>query len=53
MNQLPGDAPSALEMGKFEGGLKASLILNRNHFSIQALAQRNQILALGGGGEVE
>jgi hypothetical protein len=40
-------------MRKFEGALKASLILTRNHFSTQALAQRNQILALGGRGEVE
>jgi hypothetical protein len=40
-------------MGRFEGALKDSLILTRNHFSIQALAQRNQILALGGRGEVE
>jgi hypothetical protein len=34
--------------GRFEGALKASLILTRNHFSTQALAQRNQILALRG-----
>jgi hypothetical protein len=40
-------------MGRFEGALKASLILTRNHFSTQALAQRNQILALEGRGEVE
>jgi hypothetical protein len=46
MNQLPGDASSALEMGKFEGALKASLNLTRNHFS-------TQVLALGGRGEVE
>jgi hypothetical protein len=50
---MPGDASSALVKGKFEGALKASLILTRNHFSTQALAQRNQILALGGRGEVE
>jgi hypothetical protein len=53
MNQWPGDASSALEMGRFEGALKASLILTRNHFSTQALAQRNQILALEERGEVE
>jgi hypothetical protein len=52
-NKLPGDASSALEMGKFEGALKASLILTRNHFYTRALAQRNQILALGGRVEVE
>jgi hypothetical protein len=46
MNQLPGDASSALEMGKFEGALKASPNLTRNHFS-------TQVLALGGRGEVE
>ena len=50
---MPGDASSALEMGRFEGAHKTSLILTRNHFSTQALAQRNQILALGGRGEVE
>jgi hypothetical protein len=50
---MPGDASSALEMRKFEGALKASLILIRKHFSTQVLAQRNQILALGGSGEVE
>jgi hypothetical protein len=40
-------------MGRFEGALEASLILTRNHFSTQTLAQRNQILALGERGEVE
>jgi hypothetical protein len=40
-------------MGRFEGALKASLILTKNHFSTQALAQRNQILALEERGEVE
>jgi hypothetical protein len=40
-------------MGRFEGALKASLILTRNHFSTQALAQRNQILALEERREVE
>jgi hypothetical protein len=50
---MPGDASSALEMREFEGALKASLTLTRNHFSTQTLAQRNQILALGGRGEVE
>jgi hypothetical protein len=50
---MPGDASSALEMREFEGALKASLILIRNHFFTQTLAQRNQILALEGRGEVE
>jgi hypothetical protein len=40
-------------MGRFEEALKASLKLTRNHFSTQALAQRNQILALEERGEVE
>jgi hypothetical protein len=40
-------------MGRFEGALKASLILTRNHFSSQALAQRNQRLALEEREEVE
>jgi hypothetical protein len=40
-------------MGRSEGALKASLILTRNHFSTQALAQRNQILVLEGRGQVE
>jgi hypothetical protein len=47
------DASSALEMGKFDGALKASLNLTRKHLSSQALAQRNQILALEERGEVE
>jgi hypothetical protein len=51
--EKPGDDSSALEMGRFEGALKASLILTRNHFSTQALAQRNQGLALEERGEVE
>jgi hypothetical protein len=42
-----------IEMGRFEGALKSSLILTRNHFSTQALAQRNQRLALEERGEVE
>jgi hypothetical protein len=50
---MPGDASSALEMGRFEGALNASLVLSRNHFSTKAPAQKNQILALGGRGEVE
>jgi hypothetical protein len=49
----PGDASSALEMGKIEGALKASLNLTRKHFSTQALAQRNQGLALEERGKVE
>jgi hypothetical protein len=53
MNQWPGDASSALEIGRFEGALKASLILTRNHFSTQALDQMNQILALEERGEVD
>jgi hypothetical protein len=40
-------------MGRFEGALKASLILTRNHFSTQALAQGNQGLTLEEMGEVE
>jgi hypothetical protein len=40
-------------MGRFEGALKASLILTRNHFSTQSLAQMNQRLALEERGEVE
>jgi hypothetical protein len=53
MNQLPRYASSAIEMGTFERALKAFLILTREHFSTQALAQRNQILALRERGEVE
>jgi hypothetical protein len=45
---MPGDASSALEMKEFEGAHKDSLTLTRNHFSTQTLAQRDQILALGG-----
>jgi hypothetical protein len=50
---MPEDASSALEMREFEGALKASLSHTRNHSSNQTLAQRNQVLALGGRGEVE
>jgi hypothetical protein len=32
---MPGDASSALEMKEIKGALKASLTLNRNHFSTQ------------------
>jgi hypothetical protein len=53
VNQEPGDASSAPEMGRFEGALKASLILTRNHFSTQALAQGNQGLTIEERGEVE
>jgi hypothetical protein len=53
VNQEPGDASSAFEMGRINGALKASLILTRNHFSTQALAQRNQGLDLEERGEVE
>jgi hypothetical protein len=53
VNQRLGDASSALEMGRFEGALKASPILTRNHFSTQGLDQRNQNLALEERGEVE
>jgi hypothetical protein len=49
---MPGDASSALEMREFEGALKAYLFHTRNH-SNQILAQRNQVLALGGRGKVE
>jgi hypothetical protein len=48
-----GDASSALEMREFEGALKASLFHTRNYSSNQTLAPRNQVLALGGRGEVE
>jgi hypothetical protein len=40
-------------MGRFEGALKASLILTRKHFSTQALAQGNQGLTLEVREEVE
>jgi hypothetical protein len=40
-------------MERIEGALKASLILTGNHFSTQALAQRNQGLALEERGEME
>jgi hypothetical protein len=50
---MPEDASSALEMREFEGALKASPTLTTNHFSTQTLDQRNQVLALGGRGEVE
>jgi hypothetical protein len=40
-------------MGRFEGALKASLILTRNHFSTQSVAQRNQWLTPEERGEVE
>jgi hypothetical protein len=50
---MPGDASSVLEMREFEGALKASLSFTWNHSSTQTLAQRNQVLALGGRGEVE
>jgi hypothetical protein len=49
---MPGDASSALEMREFEVALKASLSHSRNH-SNQTLGQKNQVLALGGRGEVE
>jgi hypothetical protein len=47
------DASSALEMKEIERALKASVTLTRNHFSTQTLTQRNQIMTLGGRGEVE
>jgi hypothetical protein len=53
VNRKHGDASSALEMGRIEGTVKASLILTRNHFSTQTLAQGNQGLALKERGEVE
>jgi hypothetical protein len=47
-----GEASSALEMKEMEGALKASQSHTLNQSLTQALAQRNQILALGGrGGE--
>jgi hypothetical protein len=49
---IPRDASSALEMKEMEGSLKASQSHTLNNFLTQALAQRNQSLALGGrGGE--
>jgi hypothetical protein len=42
------DASSALEMKEMEGALKATQSHTLNRFLTQALAQRNQILALGG-----
>jgi hypothetical protein len=42
-----------LRWGDSKGALKASLILTRNHFSTQALAQGNQGLTLEERGEVE
>jgi hypothetical protein len=49
---MPGNASSALEMKEMESSLKASQSHTLNHFLTQALAQRNQSLALGGrGGE--
>jgi hypothetical protein len=50
---MPGDASSVLEMWELTGALKPSLSLTRNHSSTQTLAQSNQVLALGGRGEVE
>jgi hypothetical protein len=47
---MPGDASSAIEMKEMEGALKATQSHTLNHFLTQALAQRNQILALGGRG---
>jgi hypothetical protein len=47
-----GDASTALEMKEIEGALKATQSHTLNHLLTQALAQRNQVLALGGrGGE--
>jgi hypothetical protein len=51
--EKPGDASSALEMGRINGPLKACPILTMNHFSTQTLAQGNQRLALEGRAEVE
>jgi hypothetical protein len=50
---MPGDASSALEIKGIEGASKATQSHTLNHFLTQALAQRNQILALGGRGGVE
>jgi hypothetical protein len=47
---MPGDASSALEMEEMDGSLKASQSHTFNLFLTQALAQRNQDLALGGSG---
>jgi hypothetical protein len=45
---MPGDASSALEMKEMDGSHKASQSHTLNHFLTQALAQRNQDLALRG-----
>jgi hypothetical protein len=47
---MPRDASSALEIKGVEGALKATQSYTLNHFLTQALAQRNQVLALGGRG---
>jgi hypothetical protein len=51
--EKPGDASSALEIGRIDGALKACQILTKKHFSTQTLAQGNQGLALEERGEVE
>jgi hypothetical protein len=48
-----GDASSALEMKGIEGALKATQSHTLDHFLTQALAQRNQVLALRGREGVE
>jgi hypothetical protein len=50
---MPGDASSALEMVGIKGALKETQPQTLNHFSNQALAQRNQVLAPGGRREEE
>jgi hypothetical protein len=51
--EKPGDASSALEMGRIDGALKACAHLTRNHFPTQSLTQGNQRLALEEREEVE
>jgi hypothetical protein len=50
---MPGDASSALEMVGIKGALKETQPQTLNHFSNQALAQRDQVLAPGGRREEE
>jgi hypothetical protein len=51
--EKPGDASSALEMGRIDGALKACAQLTRNHFPTQSLAQGKERLAVGEREEVD
>jgi hypothetical protein len=51
--EKPGDASSALEMGRIDRALKACAHLTKNHFSTQTLSQGKQRLSLEERGEVE